>query len=292
MLDKLKNIYPSLITYDQHLIHDKNYNWFTTNQNIIFGIHQKELKAKDKQLLEMFFQTYNTSLPLETPTEKLWLERIRGNNETQPKHPFRFIYFKLPNGQMSAVDFSEALHTLFDYKYPILWENDIEGVIIEEIPETSEAIDFEKIIDILMNDLSVNVRFFIGSLNEKSLSIQEIYERTIETGSTILHLTDHHVMHYMESFPYLLLAQLSEDKRVELSKTVLHSFIEDQEMLETLHNYFYYNLNISETAKNMYMHRNSIQYRIDKFIKETNINIHHFNEAVSVKLAMLAKTLS
>src|SRR5699024_4148826 len=125
-----------------------------------------------------------------------------------------------------------------------LWENDIEGVIIEEIPETSEAIDLEKIIDILMNDLSVNVRFFIGSLNEKSLSIQEIYERTIETGSTILHLTDHHVMDYMESFPYLLLAQLSEDKRVELSKPVLHSFIEDQEMLETLHNYFYYNLNI------------------------------------------------
>jgi len=292
MLDKLKKIYPSLITYDQHLTHDKNYNWFTTNQNIIFGIHQKELEAKDKQLLEMFFHTYNTSLPLETPTEKLWLERIRGNNETQPKHPFRFIYFKLPNGQMSAVDFSEALHTLFDYKYPILWENDIEGVIIEEIPETSEAIDFEKIIDILMNDLSVNVRFFIGSLNEKSPSIQEKYENTIETGNTILNLTDHHVMRYMESFPYLLLAQLSEDKRIELSKTVLHSFIEDQEMLETLHNYFYYNLNISETAKNMYMHRNSIQYRIDKFIKETNINIHHFNEAVSVKLAMLAKTLS
>src|SRR5699024_7498340 len=146
--------------------------------------------------------------------------------------------------------------------------------------------------DILMNDLSVNVRFFIGSLNEKSPSIQEKYENTIETGNTILNLTDHHVMRYMESFPYLLLAQLSEDKRIELSKTVLHSFIEDQEMLETLHNYFYYNLNISETAKNMYMHRNSILYCIDKFIKETNINIHHFNEADSVKLAMLAKTLS
>src|SRR5699024_7827075 len=105
-------------------------------------------------------------------------------------------------------------------------------------------------------------------------------------------LTDHHVMRYMESFPYLLLAQLSEDKRIELSKTVLHSFIEDQEMLETLHNYFYYNLNISETAKNMYMHRYSIQYRIDKFIKETNIYINRFNDDVSVKVAMLAKTLT
>src|SRR5699024_11664857 len=120
------------------------------------------------------------SLPLETPTEKLWLERIRGNNETQPKHPFRFIYFKLPNGQMSAVDFSEALHTLFDYKYPILWENDIEGVIIEEIPDTSEAIDFEKIIDIFINDLSVIVRFFIGSLSEKGTSLHESYMNMIE----------------------------------------------------------------------------------------------------------------
>src|SRR5699024_12455142 len=83
MLDKIKKIYPSLNTYDQHHTHDKNYNWFTRNQNIIFGIHQKELEAKDKQLLEMFFHTYNTSLPLETPTEKLWLERVRGNDETQ-----------------------------------------------------------------------------------------------------------------------------------------------------------------------------------------------------------------
>src|SRR5699024_5694347 len=140
MLDKLKKIYPSLITHDQHLTHDKNYNWFITNHNLIFGFHQKDLESKHKHIFEIFLHPYNNFLPIQTPTEKLWLERIRGNNETQPKHPFRFIYFKLPNGQMSAVDFSEALHTLFDYKYPILWENDIEGVIIEEIPETSEAI--------------------------------------------------------------------------------------------------------------------------------------------------------
>src|SRR5699024_6121363 len=107
---------------------------------------------------------------------------------------------------------------------------------IEEIPETSEAIDFEKIIDILMNDLSVNVRFFIGSLNEKSPSIQEKYENTIETGNTILNLTDDHVMRYMESFPYLLLPQLSEDKRTQFKKTDRHSFIENQDMLETINN--------------------------------------------------------
>src|SRR5699024_10921971 len=99
-------------------------------------------------------------------------------------------------------------------------------------------------------------------------------------------------MRYMESFPYLLLAQLSEDKRIELSKTVLHSFLEDQEMLETIHNYFYYNFNISETTKNIYMNINSIHYRIDKFIKKTNNNIHYFNEVDSAILSMRAKTLS
>src|SRR5699024_1229009 len=133
---------------------------------------------------------------------------------------------------------------------------------------------------------------FNRSLHEKSPSILEKYENTIETGNTILNLTNHHVMRYMESFPYLLLAQLSEDIRIELSKIVLHFFIEDQEMLETLHNYFYYNLNISEKAKNMYMHCNRMQELIDKCIKENNIYIHQYNEAVSVKLAMLAKTLS
>lgn len=289
MLNKLKEIYPSLISYDQH--QEKEYSWFITNDGDVFGIHHDELEEKDMQLLSTFFHTYEASLPFQSPSEKLWQERIRGKDQTLPSHPFRFIYFKLPNGQISATDFGEALHTLFECKYPILWENDIEGVLVEEIPSTEEAIDFEQIIDILMTDLSVNVRFFIGPLKQQNESVQENFERTIAVGGDILDLTDQHVMHYMESLPYLLIAQLSEEKRVHLSTSVLQSFMEDREMLETLDNYFFYNLNISETAKNMYMHRNSIQYRIDKFMKETNINIQHFNEAVTVKLAMLAITL-
>lgn len=58
-------------------------------------------------------------------------------------------------------------------------------------------------------------------------------------------------------------------------------------MQKTLVNFFQHNLNISETAKNMYMHRNSLQYRIDKFINETGIDIQKFDLAFVVKLALI-----
>ncbi|MER2142109.1 MAG: helix-turn-helix domain-containing protein, partial [Priestia megaterium] len=48
------------------------------------------------------------------------------------------------------------------------------------------------------------------------------------------------------------------------------------------------NLNVSLAAKKLYMHRNSLQYRIEKFIDRTHLDIKHFTGAVSAYLAILA----
>ncbi|MBY6268509.1 helix-turn-helix domain-containing protein, partial [Parageobacillus thermoglucosidasius] len=51
--------------------------------------------------------------------------------------------------------------------------------------------------------------------------------------------------------------------------------------------FFQCDLNVSLAAKKLYMHRNSLQYRIDKFIEKTGMDIKHFQGAVAVYLAML-----
>src|SRR5699024_1103600 len=96
------------------------------------------------------------------------------------------------------------------------------------------------------------------------------------------------VIHYTEAVPYLLIQQLSSSERAQFASSILKDFETDQEMLQTLHMFFKYHLNISETAKHMYMHRNSLQYRIDKFTKETGISVQSFSDALTVKLALLA----
>ncbi|MFC5651299.1 CdaR family transcriptional regulator [Paenibacillus solisilvae] len=62
-------------------------------------------------------------------------------------------------------------------------------------------------------------------------------------------------------------------------------------MVETLECFFANNLNISETAKAMYIHRNSLIYRIKKIKEDTGYNPQLFQDAVSLQLAVWIYTM-
>jgi len=71
-----------------------------------------------------------------------------------------------------------------------------------------------------------------------------------------------------------------------LSNLLVES-MQAQEMLQTIQVFLQCNLNASLTAKKLYIHRNSLQYRLDKFIENTGIDIRSFTNAAFVSLAML-----
>lgn len=61
----------------------------------------------------------------------------------------------------------------------------------------------------------------------------------------------------------------------------------DPEMLSTLEQFFALDCNVSETAKKLYIHRNTLLYRLDKFKNETGKDVRTFRDAVLVKTALL-----
>jgi sugar diacid utilization regulator len=61
----------------------------------------------------------------------------------------------------------------------------------------------------------------------------------------------------------------------------------DPEMLQTLEAFFNENCNVSDTAKRLYIHRNTLLYRLDKFKQETGMDVRDFEHAVLVRLALL-----
>lgn len=61
----------------------------------------------------------------------------------------------------------------------------------------------------------------------------------------------------------------------------------DPETLSTLETFFQLDCNVSETAKRMYIHRNTLLYRLDKIKNETGLDVRNFGDAVLVKLTML-----
>lgn len=86
-----------------------------------------------------------------------------------------------------------------------------------------------------------------------------------------------------------LLGCLTEEDQEEFLKQILKRRTEhllDGEMLHTLEHFFELDCNVSETAKQLYIHRNTLLYRLDKFKNETGLDVRRFNDAVLVKVAL------
>ena len=64
----------------------------------------------------------------------------------------------------------------------------------------------------------------------------------------------------------------------------------DDEELQMVNRFFEKDLNISETARELYMHRNTLVYHLEKLQKKTGLDIRHFNDAVRLKLALMIES--
>ena len=61
----------------------------------------------------------------------------------------------------------------------------------------------------------------------------------------------------------------------------------DEETLSTVNQFFQNNLNISETARQLYVHRSTLVYRLEKIQKLTGLDVRVFDDALTFKIAMM-----
>lgn len=61
----------------------------------------------------------------------------------------------------------------------------------------------------------------------------------------------------------------------------------DKEILYVAYKFFENSLNISETARNLYIHRNTLVYRLEKLQKLTNLDIKNFDDALTFKMGIM-----
>ncbi len=61
----------------------------------------------------------------------------------------------------------------------------------------------------------------------------------------------------------------------------------DQETIGTIQKFFENNLNVSETSRKLFVHRNTLVYRLDKIKKLTGLDLREFDDAIIFKVAMM-----
>ena len=63
----------------------------------------------------------------------------------------------------------------------------------------------------------------------------------------------------------------------------------DRDTLDTVQRFFEYNLNVSETSRNLFVHRNTLVYRLEKIRKITGLDLRNFDQAITFKVALMVK---
>ncbi len=61
----------------------------------------------------------------------------------------------------------------------------------------------------------------------------------------------------------------------------------DEETLTTINKFFDNNLNVSETSRQLFVHRNTLVYRIEKIQKSTGLDLRNFDDALTFKIALM-----
>ena len=61
----------------------------------------------------------------------------------------------------------------------------------------------------------------------------------------------------------------------------------DEETLTTIYKFFENSLNVSETSRQLFIHRNTLVYRLDKLQKSTGLDLRIFEDAITFKIALM-----
>ena len=145
-------------------------------------------------------------------------------------------------------------------------------VLLDEDYYNEEPFDIEEFYMLLIEDFEQNFTMFLEPYTEGPFPLSnDIISFLPELPHNIYYLDDlityavlRHKDHLKEAFKHYILSRTNAD--------VIHTV---REFIEN-------NMNSSVSAKKLYMHRNTLNYRIDNFIEATHINVKTFKGANAI----------
>lgn len=293
MFKKLLTLYPNAALFSElpNLSAHEFYIFYDVLQREWLGIPRNELSDKELAILKTLYELKEElpgyGLPLSSQS---WYNFLFFNGDI-PQHPhgnpLRFIQFHIEGKPVDQEELESAIKGFCSDKSIILWEDANNGLIIEDKDQLSlPEKEFESMSETLESDFYIKICFYVGKFHEFEIDIREkfLHEREYFRFGQNTH-GKIRIFTYERVFPAFLAFHLPEQIRRGLLETIFDVLKEDHEMFLTIMVFLENNLNASLTAKKLYIHRNTLQYRIDKFTERTGIQLKDFHGAFTVFLA-------
>ena len=172
-------------------------------------------------------------------------------------------------------------------------------VLVKDVEDIDQAKLQEKLssiagslVDNLLAEAMIKVRVGYGNPTDVLPKIAESYQEAkmaLEVGR--LFYVEKEIMAYdrlgIGRLIYQLPMSLCEMFIREVFGDEVPQILDDEEAMSTISKFFENNLNISETARQLYVHRNTLVYRLERIEKAIGLDIRTFDDAMIFKIATM-----
>ena len=168
-------------------------------------------------------------------------------------------------------------------------------IIVNELPEADATREIEKsarnLITFLQKEGVQGVRVAYGTVIHEIKEVSRSYKEAkmaLDVGKIFFDSRD------LIAYSELGIGRLIYQLPIPLCKMFIREIFGgkspdefDEETLTTIYKFFENSLNVSETSRQLFIHRNTLVYRLDKLQKSTGLDLRVFEDAITFKIALM-----
>ncbi|MGN0291245.1 MAG: PucR family transcriptional regulator, partial [Lachnospiraceae bacterium] len=168
-------------------------------------------------------------------------------------------------------------------------------ILVKELADNENYDDLKKTADVILNllrsDTNSNIHIAYGTIVNEIKEVSRSYKEArmaLDVGKIFFEEK------VVIAYSALGIGRLIYQLPIPLCKMFIKEIFDgkspddfDEETLTTINKFFENSLNVSETSRQLYIHRNTLVYRLDKLQKSTGLDLRVFEDAITFKIALM-----
>ncbi|EXJ23677.1 Leucine rich protein [Alkalibacterium sp. AK22] len=283
---KLKHLYPEAELSSFPFLEKETFRIPYKNKWI--HIPTASLSDKEWQLLSLLKQEVE---PSKTPlTQSRWHAYLEGKRDTPPDkvesiRMTQFLLEKMDN-QFDYSIWIDSIRQLLDPVLDVFFISSDTCLVIQDTSApTFKTAEMQGLLQTLEDDFSIRTHAYIGHYWSTEGDLKDI----LREEQVIFQQEVKHLHNQVGSLPEIALRYFTKEA---LSQSQLMSALKlqiesSEDWRELIYSLWESQGNVSVAAKNLFIHRNTLQYRMDRFYEQTGLSLKNMNELLVCYLLIL-----
>lgn len=273
-------LYETFPQLTQFQMATKNKYIFKSDQALL-EVPKNQLTASELNLLSVFL----TPLPESFNLQGLWKNYLEYESDDMPESLSEFqmlkISFKKPFHKI--VPFQDAIESIVNQRCFVFDLQNHAYCIL--IPNKGDYIDFKRFKPLLEDDFKTKFTLLTTKM-EAPTKLREFYTLLKEVRDDLGQYDNKPIYELHDVFLSYMMSSLTIEQATHYCQDVLGDAIRDGILLETVTSYLQNMYNFSQTAKALYIHRNTLQNRLDRFEKLSECNLKDSEDLFKIYMAL------